>query len=164
MADEVILCPCCGSEDEHEVIGCNWYKCTTCKAQWDEDVRDDDALPWKCYHCGEVLKTYEAAHCHFGPSQYSKPFCQITPDNLREMEKELETYRGEDTKLHLEIARLHVEHRAALQREEEKGYARGLKDACQLEPLAFINDKGALEPTLQGVFDLRPGDQLVRRP
>jgi hypothetical protein len=37
----------------------------------------------------------------------------------------------EDTELHREIYRLKADHATALRREEEKGYARGLRDARQ---------------------------------
>jgi flagellar biosynthesis/type III secretory pathway protein FliH len=48
---------------------------------------------------------------------------------LRKNEVEMERYREEDTDLHREIARMGAEHQAALQRAEEAGYAKGLRDA-----------------------------------
>lgn len=49
---------------------------------------------------------------------------------LLELEAALRRYREEDTDLHRELARLRGEHRLALKREEEAGYARGLRDAA----------------------------------
>jgi hypothetical protein len=45
-------------------------------------------------------------------------------------------YQGEDTELHREIQRLQADHAVALRREEEKGYARGLRDAKAEETAA----------------------------
>lgn len=123
-----LFCPVCGTEGPHEVVGCNWWKCSECNSQWDEDRRDDDSLPWKCYHCGEVCKTDEAAFHHFGRTQYDKPVCQIDAAQLRAIERELERYRAEDTELHRQIRAMQTKHARDLVREEERGYARGLSE------------------------------------
>lgn len=57
------------------------------------------------------------------------PACQIDMTDVRAMENQLRQYREEDTVLHREIHRMQADHAVALQREEEKGYARGLNDA-----------------------------------
>jgi hypothetical protein len=88
---------------------------------------------WTCFHCGETfpgdMAGYHAARLHFGKSIRDDPICQISARQLRIMEEELARYRAEDTELHREIAKMRADHITALRREEEKGYARGLRDA-----------------------------------
>jgi hypothetical protein len=91
-----------------------------------------NALPWRCFHCDETFTDAEQATLHFGRTQMSEPACQVSPERLRELEAQLDRYRHEDTDLHREIYGLHAKHHTALQREEEKGYARGLADARAL--------------------------------
>lgn len=91
-------------------------------------------IHWRCFHCEKVCKTPEAARLHFGPTIYSAPACKINEAGLRELERMLDEYREEDTDLHRQMARMQSEHQQALQREEEKGYARGLK--AQRDPLS----------------------------
>lgn len=89
---------------------------------------------WTCFHCGEnfpgTLAGQKAAQLHFGTWISDEPKCQISAHRVRTMEAALRRYREEDTDLHREIARLQSEHAIALRREEEKGYARGLRDAA----------------------------------
>jgi hypothetical protein len=84
---------------------------------------------WRCFHCDESFTDEEQAALHFGTNQYHNPACQVDAKHLRELESELARYREEDTDLHRQIWRMQAEHHAALRREEEKGYARGLADA-----------------------------------
>lgn len=96
---------------------------------------------WVCFHCGETfpgtMSGQYAARLHFGASIHDEPKCQISARRLRDMEGQLRRYREEDTDLHREIARLQSDHAIALRREEEKGYARGLRDA------GYAGDRGA---------------------
>jgi hypothetical protein len=101
-------------------------------------------MTWRCFHCDEVFTTVGSARDHFGLNDRDLPGCVIDkvmvedggkPERgrgllmaLRKAEAELARYREEDTDLHREIHRLNSEHRLALRREEEKGYARGLAD------------------------------------
>lgn len=126
--ETVILCPVCGSEDEHKALADSWLKCETCGCTWDEDCRDEDALPWRCYHCGEVCRTHEQAHAHFGATQDSEPACKIDAAAFRAMEETVRRYREEDSELHREIHRLNAAYAVKLRQEEEAGYARGLAD------------------------------------
>lgn len=104
---------------------------------------------WRCYFCDEVFTTPGAAADHFGASLMDKPGCLIDfqvateeggkPERgrgllmaLRKSQLELDAYRHEDTELHRYVHRLQCEHRTALMREEEKGYARGLRDGANL--------------------------------
>jgi hypothetical protein len=86
---------------------------------------------WRCFHCDEVFADRESAALHFGASLVQQPACQIDMAEYRVMEETNRLHCEEDTDLHREIHRLHVVHRTALQREEENGYAKGLRDALQ---------------------------------
>jgi hypothetical protein len=114
-----------------------------------------NTLPWRCFHCNETFTDAEQATLHFGSTQMSEPACQVSPERLRELEAQLDRYRHEDTDLHREIYGLHAKHHTALQREEEKGYARGLADARALlnaapvEPV-HIRYRWNIEPQSDG--------------
>lgn len=97
------------------------------------DTYPTPAHGWTCFHCGETfpgnMAGQIAARLHFGASIHDEPKCQISAHRLRSMELQLRRYREEDTDLHRALHRLESEHATALRREEEKGYARGLRDA-----------------------------------
>lgn len=95
--------------------------------------RDGEAVAqgdvWRCFHCNESFGTGESAAEHFGTSERQLPACQIDIAAYREMEQRSFRYQEEDTDLHRAMYRMQIEHQVALQREEERGYARGLHDA-----------------------------------
>jgi hypothetical protein len=98
----------------------------------DIPARDTYPAPphgWTCFHCGETFMHPNAARLHFGASITDEPKCQISAHRLRAMEDELRRYRDEDTDLHRQLRSMETDHAVALRREEEKGYARGLRDA-----------------------------------
>lgn len=104
-------------------------------------VRNSKAFPtrsWRCFHCDELFLDEKKALAHFGASEMREPICHMTPEQIREMEEELDGYRDEDTALHRQIASMRADHATALRVEEEKGYARGLRDARMegIEPIA----------------------------
>lgn len=109
---------------------------------------EDEALPWKCFHCGLVCRTTDEAREHFGTLQMASPACTIDVAAFREMEELASRYSAEDSDLHREIHRLGVRHAEALRREEEAGYARGLADGMAYND-AFKRG-GAEEPTSRG--------------
>lgn len=84
--------------------------------------------PWRCFHCGDVFHDAQAAEEHFGRSEYQEPVCKVDATKYREMEERVRRCNEEDTDLHRQIARMESDHRIALQREEEAGYAKGLAD------------------------------------
>ena len=88
---------------------------------------------WTCFHCGEhfvpTFAGWQAARNHFGDSVRGDAFCQYTAKQVRALEDLLKRYQNEDTDLHREIARLESSHATALRREEEAGYAKGLRNA-----------------------------------
>lgn len=128
MTEKLLLCPVCGSEDDHEAIRDNWFVCGVCQCHWCEDSRDPDAIPWKCYHCSTVCNTFEEAHQHFGVIETDKPICKVNAEEYRRMEEVVRSYSAEDSQLHRELLAQAVHHRAALVLAEESGYARGLTE------------------------------------
>ena len=87
------------------------------------------ATPWRCFHCDETFADAAEAALHFGPRIYSDPACRVDAEHLRELERQLDGYREEDTDLHRQIAAMECRHQQAVMRAEETGYARGLRDA-----------------------------------
>lgn len=85
-----------------------------------------------CFHCKEEFVGDAAAIEHFGPTCQCKPLCQVSRADYETLQNTLKCYREEDTGLHRKLVSLRAEHADALRREEEKGYARGLKDGKQM--------------------------------
>ena len=92
------------------------------------DQLGPNAQVWTCFHCGEVCANVEAARLHFGSSEHQQPGCQIDLAEYRSMEEVNRRHCEEDTELHRALHRMGGEHREALRREEESGYAKGLRD------------------------------------
>lgn len=92
---------------------------------------------WTCFHCGETFTTPGAARDHFGADSLAEPGCRIKAGEelgllmaLRKAEAELERYRAEDSDKDRQMAAMAADYGQALQREEEKGYERGLRDGA----------------------------------
>lgn len=90
--------------------------------------------PWRCFHCDEVFTDKFEAEIHFGRSEHFAPMCLVDAIKYREMEERVRRHNEEDSELHREIHRLESKHHAELQREEEAGYAKGLRDAFEGAP------------------------------
>lgn len=89
---------------------------------------------WRCFHCDANFTDSNLARLHFGDSIIDRPACQIDAEQVRVLERQLAEYRAEDTELHRTIYRLQSEHREALKREEERGYARCMRDVTAIVP------------------------------
>lgn len=99
---------------------------------------------WVCYHCGEhfpgTMAGSRDAKLHFGFQIDSAPGCilKLTSEDksllrrLRAYEEENRKLRDqildEDTPAQRAMARMQSQHRLELQRAEEAGYAKGLRD------------------------------------
>ena len=91
---------------------------------------------WRCFHCGDVFTNPRHAAAHFGIDQLTVPGCvQVLRGGeehllkmILELEERLAGYRAEDSDIARWWATKQAEHAAALRREEEKGYERGLRD------------------------------------
>lgn len=88
---------------------------------------------WTCVHCGEVFIDRATALEHFGPSEISFAACQIDIAEYRRMEEFTARCRAEDSDTDCAMYRMRAEHDAALRREEEAGYAKGLADGRREE-------------------------------
>lgn len=86
---------------------------------------------WRCFHCDETFTERVAAAEHFGTSQMQEPACQINVTKFREMEALHMRAIQEDTDAVRLMHAMRSDHETALRSEEEKGYARGLRDGMK---------------------------------
>lgn len=110
----------------------------------------DRKIHWRCFHCGDAFtKAQERwAREHFGRDQGELPVCQMRIPGehhlltaLRSAQDDLARYHAEDSDLMRAIYSMQADHAAALRREEERGYARGLAAAREAEATAASNQK-----------------------
>lgn len=113
---------------------------------------------WRCFHCDEVFTEFEAARNHFGDHEMCDPVCSIMAREIRDMERELERYRAEDSDKDRQFHALQADHRRALRVEEEKGYEKGLRDGEALfgEPYAYEYGQSNGDGTFGVVIERRP--------
>jgi hypothetical protein len=92
---------------------------------------------WRCFFCDEVFTGFKHAAEHFGVDDACEadiPACKLTSHEghlvtyIRKLEKELRRYMSEDSDVMRSIQALEADHRTALTRAEEKGYAKGVED------------------------------------
>jgi len=93
---------------------------------------------WRCFHCGETFTLLQKrwAAEHFGRSELDTPVCLMRVSGegslltaLRNAQEELDRRRAEDSDVIRAMHAMSADHAAALRREEERGYERGLRDA-----------------------------------
>ena len=99
-------------------------------------MASDVEKTWRCFHCDEVFLREVDARNHFGISESAEPACRIKAAGefallqaLRNAESLLARYRAEDSDVLRAMHGMLADQQRALAREEEKGYARGLRDA-----------------------------------
>lgn len=89
---------------------------------------------WRCFHCDEVFTRQQDALEHFGAWGGAEPACKLARHEetlvvyIRELEGQLQRWQRDSHPVLLAIATLRSEQAAAMQRAEEAGYARGLRD------------------------------------
>lgn len=88
---------------------------------------------WRCFHCDQVFRNQFEAGIHFGADQAGTCACvlpheQHLVEHIRDLERQLDSYRSESDRVMRSIMTLEGEHATALRREEEKGYERGVRD------------------------------------
>jgi hypothetical protein len=100
------------------------------------DALTNDPKSWRCFHCDEVFTSQIDARNHFGRDQGCETACRIKVAGefallqaLRNAEDALARYHNEDSDILRSLWAITADHAVALRREEEKGYARGLRDA-----------------------------------
>lgn len=107
-----------------------------------------EVVYWRCFHCGEEFTQAQQKHAaeHFGADEFETPVCKmrVPGENsllsaLRSAQAELRTYRFREfeSKEAEQLMRV-IEEQSAhfaekLLREEEKGYARGLRDGMSMK-------------------------------
>lgn len=94
---------------------------------------------WRCFHCDAVFVSKAEAAIHFGADEAATCACilpheQHLVEHIRDLESQLNQYRTESDKIMRSIMSLEFDHRQALIRSEEEGYAKGLRDATALLP------------------------------
>ena len=103
------------------------------------------AIYWRCFHCGEAFTRVKEQHArdHFGADCSATPVCLMREPGeyhvlraLRKAQDDLVAYRAEDTELHRAMHAMAADHQRLLRRQEELGYARGLRDAGTSETQA----------------------------
>lgn len=126
-------------------------------------VGEGDA--WRCFHCDEVFTTQESAAVHFGNSERDNPACQVDIVDYRRMVAMDARYAEEDADVHRSMRRMASEHQTALQRAEETGYARGLKDSglcpCAANTAPPIREVGDEYVTVRRSAILKAAESLV---
>lgn len=106
--------------------------------------RKSGQVDWRCFHCNELFTRRIDAQEHFGATQMDVPACQIKQHEvhlvhyIRKLEDELHRYRAEDSDVMRSIMVLESDHAMALQRAEELGYSRGVRD---MTPTAVAGDE-----------------------
>lgn len=99
-------------------------------------------IEWKCFHCGQGFTREQErwAREHFGRDEGETPVCLMRVPGeggllaaLRKAQDELAAYRNEDTELMRSLYALAADYEQRLIREEEIGYARGLRDFTAVE-------------------------------
>ena len=94
--------------------------------------------PYRCFHCDEVFSNEVEARNHFGVWEHDEPACKLARHEhglmgyVRELEKRIASYQSESDPVSIAWYGRQAEHAQALVREEEKGYARGLRDGRSL--------------------------------
>lgn len=92
---------------------------------------------WRCFFCDEVFTRFKDAAEHFGcddACEADVPACKIASHEghlvkyIRKLENELRRHMSEDSDVMRSIMTLEADHRQALIRAEEEGYARGVRD------------------------------------
>ncbi len=96
---------------------------------------EEAAESWKCFHCNTVFTNPKHAAEHFGRHEGSTPACKLTHSEghlvtyIRKLERELESYRIEDSDILRAWCSKEAESREAVRRAEERGYDKGVQEA-----------------------------------
>jgi hypothetical protein len=100
--------------------------------------------PWRCFHCDEVFNDAGKARKHFGDDITSEPACKIAGFEgglvayIRDLERQLETYRAELDPITMAWSAREADHQRRVKDAEQKGYDAGLRDA-RAEALDLIS-------------------------
>jgi diadenosine tetraphosphatase ApaH/serine/threonine PP2A family protein phosphatase len=100
---------------------------------------------WRCFHCDEVFTGQREAATHFGDDCTDEPGCKLRMPSgeltllrhIRKQDRELRRFRAEDSDVLRMMYGQSADHRQALIREEEGGFARGVRDTSNLVDTLF---------------------------
>lgn len=100
----------------------------------------EPAQSWRCFHCGDVFTTPEAAAAHFGLDQLQEPGCVAVLrhgeshllDRIRGLERQLRHYEDGSTDMQRWAQAKFAELAQGITRAEEEGFARGVADMLAL--------------------------------
>ena len=95
---------------------------------------------WRCFHCGDVFLNPKHAASHFGIDCMQEPGCVAVLrhgeshllDRIRDLDQQLRRYQDEDSDVMRWAMSKESDHRQALIREEERGYAKGVADTLAM--------------------------------
>ena len=93
---------------------------------------------WRCFHCDELFTSPKWAAEHFGFDLTATPACKLTSHEghlvtyIRKLEAQLDSYRADDSDVLRSIMSLEADNRQAVQRAEEAGYAKGVRDTLAM--------------------------------
>lgn len=91
-------------------------------------------LSWRCFHCDEVFTDADKAREHFGGERDDEPACRLNETEGGTLKlycdalAQVRSYQDETDLTSKYFYEMGCTHHQALIREEEKGYARGLRD------------------------------------
>lgn len=90
-----------------------------------------EPVAWRCFHCDEVFTDVAEARLHFGEYEMQEPICLVTAERYREVERQLQSYRDESDAQSRFFYEMGSKHHAEIQRAEEHGYEKGLRDGVR---------------------------------
>lgn len=89
---------------------------------------------WRCFHCDEVFTSSRCAMIHFGADCSKTAACQLKSFEgnlvtyIRDLERQLDRYRADDSDVMRALYTQQADHQQALIRAEEDGYNKGVRD------------------------------------
>lgn len=93
---------------------------------------------WRCFHCDQVFYSSEQAERHFGHDGSKTPACKISGpdyhliDYIRDLESQLENWRGEGHALFVAAYSLDCEARGVEREAEQRGYDKGVYETFDM--------------------------------
>lgn len=93
---------------------------------------------WRCFHCGDTFTLAQRKHAylHFGMDETKVSVCLMRVPGeyelltaLRQAEERLASWEEDRMPIVNALHGMRADHSQALIREEERGYAKGLRDA-----------------------------------
>lgn len=100
--------------DSEPCVDCDGVACVVTRAEV-------ESRSWRCFHCQELLTSEKSAREHFGATQGSVPACQVDIEHLRDLERQVESYRNEESELAAHFQQRDADRAVLIRRAEEEG-------------------------------------------